>query len=216
MFTGLVEEVGVLDSITEVADGRQLRIRAKRVLEDVELGASISVDGACHTVTAYDQEHFEVRSIATTLQRTTLGRYREGRRINLERSLALGERMGGHLVQGHVDAVGEVVRITPAEGHVLIDFSVPKIVGDVTILHGSITVNGVSLTVNALPEPGVAQVSIIPHTWEVTALAELKVGDGVNLEGDLIGKYVRQLLGAAGKNPGDEEAAHVRRLWGYD
>lgn len=216
MFTGLIEEVGVLDSIEEIADGRQLRILASRVLEDIELGASISLDGACHTVTASCRDYFEVRSIATTLERTTLGSYSEGRRINLERSLALGDRMGGHMVQGHVDAVGEVVRITPAQGHELIDFSLPKIVGDVTILHGSITVNGVSLTVNALPEPGIAQVSIIPHTWEVTALGELKVGDGVNLEGDLIGKYVRQLLGAAGRNPTGGESAHVRRLWGYD
>ena len=214
MFTGLVEEIGVVAAVDPIDDGRRFRIAAHRVLEGVRIGDSISLDGACHTVTAFDEESFEVRSVATTLARTTLGEWQVGRRINLERALAFGERLGGHLVQGHVDAVGEVLSITPGQGHTLIDFSLPSIVGEVTILHGSITVNGVSLTVNGLPRAGVAQVSIIPHTWEVTALADVRVGERVNLEGDLIGKYVRQLLGAPGAAEG-AGAEHVRHHWGY-
>lgn len=216
MFTGLVEEIGVVERSEPAQDGRRFRIRAAAVLDGTEIGDSISIDGACHTVTAIGPEYFEVQSVATTLGRTTLGEFDRGRRVNLERSLAVGERLGGHLVQGHVDAVGEVVAITPGEGHVLIDFTLPDIVARVTILHGSITLNGVSLTVNGLPSPGVAQVSIIPHTWEVTALPDLRVGSRVNLEGDLIGKYVRQLLGAPAGEAERESVAHVRKAWGYE
>lgn len=215
MFTGLVEEVGTIELAEPIDDGRRFRIGASVVLQGSAIGDSISIDGACHTVTAIGRDFFEVQSIATTLDRTALGDYRPGRRINLERSLAVGDRLGGHLVQGHVDAVGEVTAVAHHDGHVLIDFTLPPIVAEVTILHGSITVNGVSLTVNALPAAGTAQVSIIPHTWEVTALGDLAAGSTVNLEGDLIGKYVRQLLGAPGGS-GAGDGAHVRRAWGYD
>jgi riboflavin synthase len=160
-------------------------------------------------VTSYDEHGFTVDSIATTLGRTTFGEFEPGRRVNLERAMALGQRLGGHMVQGHVDGVGEVTRIVPREELVLIDFTLPDEVAAVTILHGSITLDGVSLTVNALPEPGTAQVSIIPFTLEHTNLADLRVGDRVNLEGDVIGKYVRQLLGPA---PG---ATDLRAAWGY-
>ena len=194
MFTGLIEEVGTIDAAEATGDGRRFRIRASTVLERTELGDSISIDGACHTVTALHRESFEVQSIGTTLQRTALGGYRPGRRVNLERAMTLDQRLGGHLVQGHVDGVGEILAIDPREGHVLIDFTLPPLVAEVTILHGSITLNGISLTVNGMPRGGVAQVSIIPHTWSVTAIRDLKIGDAVNLEGDMIGKYVRRLL----------------------
>lgn len=194
MFTGIVEEIGCIRAITPLEGGLALRIAAHIVLEETKLGDSISINGACHTVTALGPDYFEVQSVATTLARTTLGDFEIGRRVNLERALALGARLGGHLVQGHVDGVGEVVRIREEGEHVLIDFTMPSELAAVTILHGSITLDGVSLTVNALPEPEVIQVSIIPHTWAVTTLADLRVGMRVNLEGDLIGKYVRQLL----------------------
>ena len=131
--------------------------------------------------------------------------------MNLERALSLGQRLGGHIVQGHVDGLGEVVSIDRRDELVLIDFRMPDDVAAVTVLHGSITLNGISLTVNDLPFPGVCQVSIIPYTWEHTNLVELRVGDAVNLEGDTIGKYVRHLLGAP--TSGGE---HVLRGWGYE
>jgi riboflavin synthase len=209
VFTGIVEEVGVVAAVREVGGGVEMDVRARTVLEGIALGDSIAMDGVCLTATAFDAGGYTVQAVATTLGRTTLGEFAPGRRVNLERAAALGARLGGHLVQGHVDGVGEVVSVTPRGELVLIDFTLPPEVDEVTVLHGSITLNGVSLTVNGLPAPGTAQVSIIPFTWEHTNLADLRPGSRVNLEGDLIGKYVRRLLdrpreaGGAGGGAGD-------------
>jgi riboflavin synthase len=194
VFTGIVEEVGTIVVAEPLEGGIAFRVAALATLDGLQLGESVAIDGACHTVTAIHSDSFAVQSVATTLQRTTLGGYGVGHRVNLERALALGERIGGHLVQGHVDAVGQVLGIERRGEHVLVDFTLPPIVEEVSILFGSITVNGVSLTINALPGPGQAQVSVIPHTWEITAIRDLKVGSEINLEGDLIGKYVRRLM----------------------
>jgi riboflavin synthase len=210
VFTGIVEEVGTITAVRPVGNGRGFAIAARDVLAGLRLGDSVSIDGACHTVSALAPDGFEVQSVATTLSRTTLGGFTVGRRVNLERAMSLDQRLGGHLVQGHVDGVGEVVAVEPRDELVLIDFSLPEEVAAVTILHGSITLDGVSLTVNALPGPGLAQVSIIPFTWSHTALSELRPGRKVNLEGDVIGKYVRRLLGAPGA-----AAEDLRRSWGY-
>jgi riboflavin synthase len=218
VFTGIVEEIGTVLEASPLGTGRAFRISATTVLQGLKLGDSVSIEGACHTITAIEPEDFSIQSVTTTLQRTTVGEFLAGRRVNLERAMALGDRLGGHLVQGHVDAVGQVAAIEPRGEHVLIDIEVPPIVGDVTILHGSITINGVSLTVNALPRAGVVQVSIIPHTWRVTTLADLAVGSKVNLEGDLIAKYVRRLLGGPASPPpdaGSEATEHLRNAWGY-
>jgi len=194
VFTGIVEEVGAIVAADPFETGIQFRVEASRVLDGLQLGDSVSISGACHTITGIFSDGFSIQSVATTLQRTTLGSYTIGRRINLERSLAMGARLHGHLVQGHVDGVGAISSITDSGDHVLIDFTIPPIVADVSLLHGSITVDGVSLTINALPSPGFAQVSIIPHTWLVTSFPDLRVGSVVNLEGDLIGKYVRHIM----------------------
>jgi riboflavin synthase len=194
LFTGIVEEVGTIEAVREAGDGVVLEVAAATVLEGTRIGDSIAIDGVCQTVTALSDRGFTVQAVATTLGRTTFGDFRAGRRVNLERAMALGARLGGHLVQGHVDGVGRVLAITPMGEFTLIDFTLPHEVAEVTVLHGSIALDGISLTVNALPGADVAQVSIIPHTWQHTALPELSVGDGVNLEGDLIGKYVRQLM----------------------
>lgn len=217
MFTGIVEEVGTIAAVEPLGNGVAIRVAAEAVLEGVGLGDSISVDGACQTVTAVHEDGFSVQAIATTLGRTTFGDFRSGRRVNLERALAFGSRLGGHLVQGHVDGVGKVLRIEPRDELTLIDFSLPDEVVGVTVLHGSITLNGISLTVNDLPGPGVCQVSIIPFTWEHTAIGELRVGDGVNVEGDMIGKFVRNLLGAPaqGLGTGHIGPEHVKKAWGY-
>lgn len=214
MFTGLVEEVGQIREARPLENGRALRIAATTVLDDLALGDSVAINGVCLTVTAIHEDGFEVQAIATTLERTTLGEMVEGRRINLERAMKLGDRLGGHIVQGHVDGVGEVKSITPRGELVLIDFTTPEEVSSVTVLHGSITLDGISLTVNDLPAPGVVQVSIIPYTWSHTSLSDLQVGARVNLEGDVIGKYVRRLLGPP--VGGESEAgADLLRPWGY-
>ena len=209
MFTGLVEEVGLVVATEPFGNGVAFTIRASAVLDGLRLGDSISVDGVCQTVTAERPETFSVQAVETTLSRTTLGTYGVGRRVNLERSLAVGDRLGGHLVQGHVDGVGRVLSIVPRDELVLIDLSLPDEVAQVTVLHGSITVQGVSLTVNAIPAPSTCQLSIIPHTWQHTAFPDLREGDPVNVEGDLIGKYVRHLLAAPGAG------ADLRQTWGY-
>jgi riboflavin synthase len=194
MFTGIVEEVGRVAAVERFDDGRRIRVVAARVLGDLAVGDSIAVDGVCQTVVARDDQGFVVEAIATTLGRTTLGTLAAGDEVNLERPLAAGARLGGHFVQGHVDAVARVRSIDPHAEHVLLDVEVPDHVAEVTVLHGSIAIQGVSLTVNALPAPGVVQVALIPHTWTHTNLRRLRPGSGVNVEGDLIGRYVVEYL----------------------
>ncbi len=208
MSTGIVEEIGTVDACEPAGNGRRFTIGCATVLDKLALGDSVSIDGACHTVTDLTPDSFSVQSVATTLERTILGHFEIGRRVNLERAAILGTRMGGHLVQGHVGGVGMIQSIASVNELVLIDFTLPEEVARVTVLHGSITMNGVSLTVNALPGTDVAQVSIIPFTWSHTALSDLTPGDGINLEGDLIGKYVHSLLSPPG-------SADLRARWGY-
>jgi riboflavin synthase len=214
VFTGIIEEVGTIDEVRGSGNGVILSVAAGRVLEDLGLGDSIAIDGVCQTVTGFSDSGFTVQAVATTLGRTTLGAFRPGRRVNLERPLGLGARLGGHLVQGHVDGVGEVQAITPRDELVLIDFTMPQIVAEVTVLHGSIAVNGVSMTVNALPEAGVGQISVIPFTWQHTTFGDLRPGEPVNLEGDMIGKFVRHMLGRPAQ-AGHDVAPNLLRAWGY-
>lgn len=194
MFTGLIEEVGRVASVQETERGLRIGVAAGKVTDGLALGDSISVDGVCQTVVSVDDNVFAVEAMAPTLARTTFGRLRAGEKVNLERAMTLSTRLGGHLVQGHVDGVGNVRSVGRAGEHVLIDIEVPGAVADVTVLHGSIAVNGVSLTVNDMPEDGVIQVAIIPHTWEHTNFAQLQAGSAVNLEGDMIGKFVVEYL----------------------
>ena len=211
MFTGIVEEIGEIIAVERLDEASRFTVRAATVREGLSLGDSVAIDGVCLTAAELGEGTFVVTAVAATLSRTTLGRFVAGRRVNLERAMPLGGRLGGHLVQGHVDGVGEIVAMAPRGESTLIDFTLPVDVAPVTVLHGSVTLNGISLTVNALPAEGVAQVSIIPFTWSHTAIADLAIGDPVNLEGDLIGKYVRHLLGAPGRG-GREDLSGG---WGY-
>jgi riboflavin synthase len=201
MFTGLVEAVGAVTAVTELEGGRRIWVAAPWT-SDVARGESIAVDGACLTAAEVEDDAFSVEVVGTTLSRTTLGRYRPGTRVNLERALRLSDRLGGHLVQGHVDAVGTLEGVRDEGSYHLLDFGIPAEIEAVTILHGSIAISGVSLTVNAL-RPGRCQVAIIPHTWEHTNLRDLRPGDPVNLEGDLVGKYVARMAAAWARPAGD-------------
>jgi riboflavin synthase len=192
MFTGLVDDVGVVERVERTEAGRELRIQSRYTgLTD---GESIAVNGACLTVRAFGAGWFSVAAIVTTLDRTTIGEWVPGRRVNLERAMRLGDRLGGHLVQGHVDDVGLVQEIQRQDDALLADIRLPTELEPLVVLHGSIAVDGVSLTVNALPTPGILQLSLIEYTWRHSTLGELRPGDRVHLEADMVGKYVRQLV----------------------
>ncbi|SDD06670.1 riboflavin synthase alpha chain [Geodermatophilus telluris] len=200
MFTGIVEEVGSLAAREDAGDAAVLRIRADRVLEDVHLGDSISVNGVCLTVTASDGQEWTTDVMGETLRRSSLGALAAGDPVNLERAVAAGGRLGGHVVQGHVDGVGTVLSRTPAEHWEVVRVALPPELARYVVEKGSITVDGVSLTVSALsaaddPEPWF-EVSLIPTTLRETTLGRRAPGDPVNLEVDVIAKYVERLLGA--------------------
>lgn len=192
MFTGIVTAVGTVRAATRGPDGLTLRIGAP--FRAVRTGESIAVDGACLTVERTGKGWFSVHVVATSLERTLFGEYAKGRRVNLERALKVGDRLGGHLVQGHVDGVGRVEAVRRQGDAWLVDVRVPAEVARVSIPLGSITVDGVSLTVNAIPAPGCIQPSLIPFTFGHTTLGDKTPGAGVHLEGDTIGKYVASLL----------------------
>jgi riboflavin synthase len=197
MFTGIVSAVGRVAKITRdggrgTGDGGVV-LEVKAPYRTLKKGESIAVNGACLTVEKVNRGGFTVRAVETTLGRTLFGEYGVGRTVNLERAVRAADRLGGHLVQGHVDGVATVSRVEPQGEAVLMDLRVPDAVRAVCIPQGSITVDGVSLTVNALPDGGLVQVSLIPYTREHTTLGALRSGDRVHVEGDVIGKYVRQL-----------------------
>lgn len=198
MFTGIITAVGVVRIARLTPEGLTLRIGAP--YRSIRKGESIAVDGACLTVERTGKGWFEVHVIRTSIERTCFAEYGKGTAVNLERALKVGDRLGGHLVQGHVDGIGEVVRLSELGDAWLIDISVPEEVARISIPLGSITVEGVSLTVNAVPEPGIIQVSLIPFTFSHTTLGQLQVGDTVHLEGDTIGKYVDSLLRSRQQN----------------
>lgn len=185
MFTGIVEELGEVRDL----EGSRLRLAAELVLGDVALGASIAVNGCCLTVVAWGDDWWEADVSEETFARTTLGGLAAGDPVNLERPVRLEDRLGGHLVQGHVDAVGTVV--DPAPG---LRVRMPVELGRYVVEKGSITVDGVSLTVVEVFDDGFS-VALIPHTAEVTTLGVRRVGDGVNLEVDVMAKYAERLLG---------------------
>ena len=192
MFTGIVTEVGKVSAVQREADRLAFTIEAP--YDDLVQGDSIAVSGACLTVVEKGENWFKVEAIVTTRGRTWFGDLQVGDEVNLERSLEIGDRLGGHFVQGHVDGVGTVRRVEQEADAVLIDIHVPDEIAELTVPHGSITFDGVSLTVNTTPEPNVVQVALIPYTLEHTTLRNLKPGDPVHIEGDMIGKFVRQLL----------------------
>jgi riboflavin synthase len=194
MFTGLVEGVGVIMALTPMAEGLRLTLKTSFPAGELTLGESVAVAGAC--LTAVDitppQASFEVSP--ETLARTTFPLKKVGDRVNLERSLRIGDRLGGHLVTGHVDGVGVVRERRPGPAHLVLKFEMPGNLSRLVIEKGSIAIEGVSLTVNSC-QGNTFTVNLIPFTAQETTLNALKVGDRVNLETDMIGKYVARLLG---------------------
>jgi riboflavin synthase len=201
MFTGIVEELGRVRAI-DVRDGHaRLEIGCHLVREDSAVGDSVAVDGCCLTVTSLPEGGFTADLMAETLRATALGDLREGDGVNLERAMRADTRFGGHLVQGHVDAVGEVVGRDELPGTVFVSIRVPPHLVRYLVPKGSITVAGVSLTVVDVDAEGVVRIGLIPHTLEVTSFGRLRVGDRVNLEADVIAKYVERLLAGGATSP---------------
>ncbi|HEY7044901.1 MAG TPA: riboflavin synthase [Nocardioidaceae bacterium] len=196
MFTGIIEELGEVVALDQLGDSIRLTVRGPRVVSDAGHGDSIAVNGCCLTVVEWDDERFTVDVMAESLDRTSLGALTQGSRVNLERAVGPQDRLGGHIVSGHVDGVGTIVRREPSEHWDVVTIALPADLARYVAMKGSITVDGVSLTVSGLvdePEPAF-QVSLIPTTLELTTLGFKQPGDPVNLEVDVIAKYVERLL----------------------
>ncbi len=198
MFTGLVEELGSVQAVESRPDGRRFWIAARVVLEDARVGDSLACSGCCLTAVAVEPGRFAVEAVPETLARTTLGEWREGTPVNLERSLRFGDRLGGHLVQGHVDQVGEVLASTSEGDSRRVTLAVPAELRRFVALKGSLTVDGVSLTVAALTDSG-CEIAYIPHTLAVTSAGTYAPGARVNLEVDLLARYLARMLEVTGE-----------------
>lgn len=193
MFTGIVEELGEIREIHREADSITLTIRATTVLDDVHHGDSIAVNGVCLTVVEFGDDFFTADLMQETLDRSSLGQVEVGSKVNLERATAVGQRLGGHIVQGHVDGTGEVISRTPGERWEVVRISLPEHLSKYVVEKGSIAVDGTSLTVSGVGE-GFFEVSLIPTTLTDSVIGSTAVGAKVNLEVDVLAKYVEKML----------------------
>lgn len=208
MFTGIIEETGTIASVRNGSVSARLSIAGSRIFSDLQLGDSVAVNGVCLTAAAISGHVFEADVMAETLRRSNLGSLRAGSRVNLERAMAAGGRFGGHIVSGHIDGTGTITEMRREENAVWVTVKAPSSIIRLIVEKGSIAIDGISLTVAELGTD-YFKVSIIPHTGEETILLSKKPGDEVNLENDVIGKYVERLM-----NFGGTEAAPEPRSGG--
>ena len=208
LFTGIIESVGRVAAVAEEDNGRALAIAAPFAGELVP-GQSVAVDGACLTVCSLTGGTFNVQIGVSTLERTVAARYDAGAAVNLERAVKVGDRLDGHLVQGHVDGLAIFLGARTRGETRFLEFALPEEILATTIPQGSIALNGVSLTVNGLHGGERCEVAIIPYTWDHTNFHALAPGDPVNVEGDLIGRYVRRVVEAGGSLPGKDRRTHA-------
>lgn len=193
MFTGLVEEIGTVQSIVKGAKSAKIVIQAEKVLEDAQIGDSICTNGVCLTVTDYTARTFTVDVMAETMRKSNLKTLSPGSKVNLERALKLGDRLGGHIVSGHIDGTGIIEDFDSEDNAVWVSIAAPPDILKYIIYKGSITIDGISLTV-AYVDSRIFKVSVIPHTKDVTTLLTKTEGNEVNLECDIIGKYIEKLM----------------------
>lgn len=193
MFTGIIEELGTIQNIQSQGNTMSLKIHGKKVLEDIKLGDSIAVNGVCLTVTDFNTSSFCLDVMPETFQSTSLSDLQRGSIVNLERAMSANGRFGGHFVTGHVDAVGKIVKRAPKENAIYLDISFPKEFGHLPLHKGAITLDGTSLTIFGV-ENGLITVSLIPHTAKESVIGLKQIGDKVNIEFDMLGKYVYSFL----------------------
>jgi riboflavin synthase len=201
VFTGIVEEVGVIQELRLLSEGATVKVAAEKVVQDLKIGDSISVNGVCLTATKIGALFFLCDISMETLRRSSFRQAGQGARVNLERSVMVGDRMGGHFVLGHIDDVGRLIGRTPSGQGFELSFDCPDALERYMVHKGSIAVNGISLTISALTRRSFS-VSVIPHTLESTNLNQLEIGDLVNLEVDVLGKYFERFF-LLGLNPGE-------------
>lgn len=205
MFTGIIEEIGAVTAIEPSGDGVRLRVRAPLAISDASHGDSISVNGVCLTVVDSDDSSFSADVMRQTLDMSTLANLAPGRPVNIERATAVGTRLGGHVVQGHVDGTGVVLEVRPGDRWRVVRVGVPAALAPLVVDKGSIAIDGVSLTISAVSEPSAAEpwleVSLIPETLEATTLAERVAGDPVNLETDILARHVQRMLAFTATDP---------------
>lgn len=193
MFTGLVEEIGEIVRIDSSRGARRFEIRARIVMDGLQIDDSVAINGTCLTVIKIEQNSFFVEAVQETLEKTTLTKLQTGSKVNLERAVRADSRMGGHFVQGHVDGVGKVLGWQEQQGGLKLKIEIPAVLEKYMISKGSITVNGCSLTIAHL-ERNIVHIALIPHTLEMTTFGQLKPGDCVNIEADMLGKYIYKYL----------------------
>jgi riboflavin synthase len=209
MFTGIIQDVGTIISIKKGSKSQVMTIETS-ILEDVNIGDSIATNGLCLTVTSKTNQQFSVDIMAESLRRSNLGKLQVGSKVNLEKAMAMGDRFGGHMVSGHIDDVGIISHTFVEDNATWVEIDVPEHLRKYCILKGSIAIDGISLTVSKLTNKGVS-VSIIPHTKDQTTLLNKKVGDPVNLEMDMMIKYVEQLM----KPVKDNLTEETLKTYGY-
>lgn len=213
MFTGIIQEIGTVASVVRKAGGVRLGIKAPGSFRETKVDDSVAVNGVCQTVVSRGDETFEVEAVEETLKKTTLGKLQASDRVNIELSLRMGDRLGGHLVQGHVDCVGEIVGVEKKPMSWLVRVAYPAEFARYLVPVGSVAVDGISLTVAAV-EGSEFRISVIPHTLERTTLSRVRAGISVNLEFDIVGKYIERLVLRGGEK-GGEISLEKLAGWGY-
>ena len=198
MFTGIIEEIGTVKEIVPQGSGKRIQVWAKKILDDIAVDQSIAVNGVCLTVVEIAKDFFSADAVAETLSKSTLSRLARNDKVNLERALQLQDRLGGHLVQGHVDGVGTIRQLIQSPHASSLSVEIPAELERYTISKGSIAFDGVSLTI-AQKEENVITVAVIPHTWQQTIFRFKKSGDKVNIEVDFLAKYIEQFINKAGE-----------------
>ena len=211
MFTGMIEEVGTIISLSPLSDGLELTTRSENLCQKLRPGDSVSIDGVCQTVVMVQKDTFSVQAVGETLTKSTLGNFIQGRKVNLETSLTLETPLGGHLVQGHVQGVGKILKWLKRGENYILEISIPDPLMKYCVVEGSIAIDGISLTIAKLFENSI-EISIIPFTVKHTTLHDRRVGDHVNIETDIIARYVERFLPSM-KNAG--VSWEKLRNWGY-
>ena len=198
MFTGLIEEIGRIAKLERIVGGYKIKISLNKILDDIKVDDSLAVNGVCLTVIKIDDSAVWVDAVGETLDKTTIFILKEGSQVNLERALRLSDRLGGHIVQGHVNGIGEITQIKKRGENYYLEIFLPSNLHKYVVEEGSITVDGISLTIARIDEARIG-LSIIPHTWKNTTLSEVKIGQKVNIETDVLAKYIEKMLINSGK-----------------